>query len=152
MHLPIASCNSYDSFVLSNLLRASIAPWLHAARLPFRKYNIPNIQVCGLMGRFWIVLCLVVNIYNIQIPVIRMKYHPSVIWQFVHILFLSFNFNLYAFRGTDALQPPNSHMLHKHPARAQTTKWTWVLERREICLVHDAVVVLFLAMLKEFLS
>ena len=89
MHLPIASCNSYDSFVLSNLPRASIAPWLHAARLPFRKYNIPNIQVCGLMGRSWIVLCLVVNIYNIQTPAIRMKYHPSVIWQFVLILFLS---------------------------------------------------------------
>ena len=89
MHLPIASCNSYDSFVLSNLPRASIAPWLHAARLPFRKYNIPNIQVCGLMGRFWTVLFLVVSIYNIQIPAIRMKYHPSVIWQLVHILFLS---------------------------------------------------------------
>ena len=71
------------------------------------------------MGRFWIVLCLVVNIYNIQIPVIRMKYHPSVIWQFVHILFLSFNFNLYAFRGTDALQPPHNHMVHKHLARAR---------------------------------
>ena len=65
---------------------------------------------------------------------------------------ISFNFNLHAFRCTDALQPPNSHMVHKHLARAQTTKWTWVLERREICLVHDVVVVLFLAMLKEFLS
>ena len=31
----IASCDSYASFVLGNLPRASITPWLHAARLPF---------------------------------------------------------------------------------------------------------------------
>ena len=31
----VASCDSYASFVLSSLLRASINPWLHAARLPF---------------------------------------------------------------------------------------------------------------------
>ena len=31
LHSAIASCNSYASFVLSNLPRASIAPWLHAA-------------------------------------------------------------------------------------------------------------------------
>ena len=29
----------YTSFVLSNLLRASITPWLHAACLPFLNYN-----------------------------------------------------------------------------------------------------------------
>ena len=34
-HSAIASCDSYASFVLSNLPRASITPWLHAARLPF---------------------------------------------------------------------------------------------------------------------
>ena len=27
-------------------------------------YNTPNIQVCGLMGLFGLVLCLIVNIYN----------------------------------------------------------------------------------------
>ena len=42
------------------------------------------------------------------------------------------NFNLYAFRGTDTLQP-NSYMVHKHLARARMTKW--VLERREIRLI-----------------
>ena len=31
--------DSYASFVLSNLPRASITPWLHAARLPFLKYT-----------------------------------------------------------------------------------------------------------------
>ena len=30
--------DSYASFVLSNLPRASITPWLHAARLPFLNY------------------------------------------------------------------------------------------------------------------
>ena len=30
---------SYTSFVLSNLPRASITPWLHAARLPFLKFS-----------------------------------------------------------------------------------------------------------------
>ena len=34
-HSAIASWDSYSSFVLSNLPRASITPWLHAARLPF---------------------------------------------------------------------------------------------------------------------
>ena len=36
-HSAIASCDSYASFVFSNLPRASITPWLHAARLPFLK-------------------------------------------------------------------------------------------------------------------
>ena len=31
----VARGDSYSSFVLSNLPRASITPWLHAARLPF---------------------------------------------------------------------------------------------------------------------
>ena len=78
--------------LLSCSATSRVHPLLHGCTLhvsTFRKYNIPNIHVCGLMGRFWIVLCLVVNIYNIQTPAIRMKYHPSVIWQFVHILFLS---------------------------------------------------------------
>ena len=34
-HSAIASCDSYATFVLSNLPRASISPWLHDARLPF---------------------------------------------------------------------------------------------------------------------
>ena len=76
-----------------------------------------------------------------------MKYHPFVILQSANILFS--NFSLYAFRGTDALQP-NSHMVHTHLARGQTTKW--VLERREIRLINDVIVVFFLAMLKVFLS
>ena len=50
-------------------------------------YNTPNIQVCGLMGLFGLVLCLIVNIYNTQTPAIRMKYHLFVILQFAHILF-----------------------------------------------------------------
>ena len=33
-----ALSDSYASFVLSNLRRASITPWLHAARLPFLKF------------------------------------------------------------------------------------------------------------------
>ena len=33
-----ARVDSYASFVLSNLPRASITPWLHAARLPFLNY------------------------------------------------------------------------------------------------------------------
>ena len=32
--------DSYASFVLSNLPRVSITPWLHTARLPFRKSNV----------------------------------------------------------------------------------------------------------------
>ena len=35
----VALGDSYASFVLSNLPRASITPWLHAARLPFLKYQ-----------------------------------------------------------------------------------------------------------------
>ena len=35
--MAIASCDSYASFVLSNPPRASMTPWLHAARLPFLK-------------------------------------------------------------------------------------------------------------------
>ena len=35
----VALDDSYASFVLSNLPRASITPWLHAARLPFLKYQ-----------------------------------------------------------------------------------------------------------------
>ena len=31
-------CDSYASFMLSNLPRASITPWLHAARLPFLNF------------------------------------------------------------------------------------------------------------------
>ena len=38
-HSAIASCNSHASFVLSNLPRASITPWLHAARLPFLNFE-----------------------------------------------------------------------------------------------------------------
>ena len=40
MHLGglLSTQDSYASFVLSNLPRASITPWLHAARLPFLKY------------------------------------------------------------------------------------------------------------------
>ena len=43
-HSAIASCDSYASFVLSNLPRASITPWLHAARLPFLKKLIHLFQ------------------------------------------------------------------------------------------------------------
>ena len=40
----VARGDSYASFVLSNLLRASITPWLHAARLPFlNSINIESI-------------------------------------------------------------------------------------------------------------
>ena len=53
-------------------------------------YNIPNIQVCELMGLFGLVLRLIVNNYNKQTPAIRMKYHLSVILQFAHILFYKF--------------------------------------------------------------
>ena len=78
-----------------------------------------------------------------------MKYHPSGIY-FCSLRTYYFSyFNLYAFRGMDALQP-NSHMVHKHLARARMTKW--VLERREIRLINDVIVVFFVAMLKEFLS
>ena len=34
----VARGDSYAPFVLSNLPRASITPWLHAARLPFLKW------------------------------------------------------------------------------------------------------------------
>ena len=34
-HSAIASCDPYASFVLKNLPRASLTPWLYAARLPF---------------------------------------------------------------------------------------------------------------------
>ena len=78
-----------------------------------------------------------------------MKYHPSGIYFCSLRKYYFSSFNLYAFRGTDALQP-NSHMVHKHLARARMTKW--VLERREIRLINDVIVVFFLAMLKEFLS
>ena len=57
---------------------------------------------------------------------------------------------MYALRGTNALQP-NSHMVHnKHLAKAWMTKWA--LERQEIRLINDVIMVFFLAMLKEFLS
>ena len=42
----VARGDSYASFVLSNLPRASITPWLHAARLPFLKYII-EVPYCG---------------------------------------------------------------------------------------------------------
>ena len=43
----IASCDSYASLVLSNLPRASITPWLHAARLPFLNLLVRNVvQLC----------------------------------------------------------------------------------------------------------
>ena len=74
-----------------------------------------------------------------------MKNHLSVILQFAHILFF-LNFNLHVFRGTDAFQP-NSHMVHKHLARAQMT--TWVLERREIRFINKVIVAFLLPMLKE---
>ena len=77
-----------------------------------------------------------------------MKYHPSDIYFCSLSKYYFSSFNLYAFRGTDALQP-NSHMVHKHLARARMTKW--VLERREIRLINDVIVVFFLAMLKAFL-
>ena len=35
----VARGDSYASFVLSNLPRASITPWLHAARLPFLNFS-----------------------------------------------------------------------------------------------------------------
>ena len=38
-HSAMAPCDSYASFVLSNLPRASITPWLLAARLPFLNYK-----------------------------------------------------------------------------------------------------------------
>ena len=40
MHLGglLSTQDSYASFVLSNLPRASITPWLHAARLPFLNF------------------------------------------------------------------------------------------------------------------
>ena len=34
----------YASFVLSNLPRASITPWLHAARLPFRNLGTSRLR------------------------------------------------------------------------------------------------------------
>ena len=91
------------------------------------------------MGLFGLVLCLIVNNYDKQTPAIRMKYHPNDIYFCCLRTYYFSNFNLYAFRGTDALQP-----------RARMTKW--VLERREIRLINDVIVVFFLAMLKEFLS
>ena len=112
-------------------------------------YNIPNIQVCGLMGLFGLVLCLIVNNYHTQTPAIRMKYHPRDIYFCCLRTYYFSNFNLYAFRGTDALQP-NSQMVHKHLARVRLTKW--VLEIQEIRLINDVIVVFFVAMLKEFLS
>ena len=36
----LSTQDSYASFVLSNLPRASITPWLQAARLPFLKYVV----------------------------------------------------------------------------------------------------------------
>ena len=78
-----------------------------------------------------------------------MKYHPSDIYFCCLCKYYFSNFNLYAFRGTDALQP-NSRMVHKHLARARMTKW--VSERREIRLINDVIVVFFLAVLKAFLS
>ena len=92
--------------LLSCLATSRLHPllhWLHATRLPLLKYNIPNIQVCGLMGPFWLVLCLVVNIYNIQTPAIRMRYHPSVVCQFAHILFLSILTYMYMHLGVRTL-------------------------------------------------
>ena len=38
----VARGDSNASFVLSNLPRASITPWLHAARLPFLNFNISD--------------------------------------------------------------------------------------------------------------
>ena len=38
----VALGDSYASFVLSNLPRAPITPWLHAARLPFLKFIQKN--------------------------------------------------------------------------------------------------------------
>ena len=38
----VARGDSYASFVLSNLPRASITPWLHAARLPFLNFMCPT--------------------------------------------------------------------------------------------------------------
>ena len=46
MHLGglLSTQDSYASFVLSNLPRASITPWLHAARLPFLNWNWPAVS------------------------------------------------------------------------------------------------------------
>ena len=59
-HSAIASCDSYSSFVLSNLPRESISPWLHAARLPFFKLfsspniiTIPNLVLLPLSAQFF---------------------------------------------------------------------------------------------------
>ena len=57
-------------------------------------YNIPNIQVCGLMGLFGLVLCLIVNNYHTQTPAIRMKYHPSDIYFCCLRTYYFSNFNL----------------------------------------------------------
>ena len=101
-----------------------------------RLYTIyPTSRYVDLWTLLVLFLCLVVNIYNIQTPVSRMKYHPSAVCAHKFV----FNFNLYAFRGTNALQP-NSHMVHnKHLTRARTTKWA--LERQEIRLINDPIMV-----------
>ena len=62
---------------------AQICHWFLTLVFP---YN--NVDSWALYG---LVLCLIVNIYNIQTPAIKMKYHPSVILQFAHIFFLNLN-------------------------------------------------------------
>ena len=48
--------DSYASFVLSNLRRASITPWLHAARLPFLNYVNTNLAIDHFVSKItWII-------------------------------------------------------------------------------------------------
>ena len=51
------SCNSYASFVLRNLPRASITRWLHAARLPFLNYKPQNLRPHSTKSNLAYILC-----------------------------------------------------------------------------------------------
>lgn len=64
---------------------------------------------------FGLVLCLVINIYDINTPAIRKNNIPL---SFRHLRTYFIHFKLYALRGMGPLQPINSQIVQKHLARA----------------------------------